>query len=150
MLDFQKKLVQESWIEASADKDLFIATLYDIFFDMTPRSRLKFKRNLKLHSKNIVAMIESIIERLNTLDKIMPELIPSGARHKDYLVTPEEFEHFRIALLKTIEHFLEQKYTDELEEAWNVVYRFMSSTMCSAMRVAPNHLSFEIDSFSRP
>ena len=150
MLDIQKQLVKNSWFEASSDKELFISTLYENFFNMTPRSRLKFKRNLKLHSRTIVAMMESVISRLNELDLVMPELIPSGARHKDYLVTYEEFDYFRIALLQTLKHFLGENYTEELEEAWSVVYRFISSTMCSAMRIAPDQATFEVDSFSRP
>ena len=150
MLDCQKKLVQDSWSKVTIDEDLFITTLYDTFFEMTPRSRLLFKRNLKLHRKNIIAMLGSVINRLDKLDMVMPDLIPSGSRHKGYNVTPDDFENFRIAILKTLKHFLAQDYNNELEEAWNVVYQFISSTMCSAMRVAPDQVLLDIDSFSRP
>lgn len=150
MLDAEKRLVQTSWQKASSDKELFIETLYANFFEMSPRSRLLFKRDLKLHQRSIVAMLGSTIERLDTLELVMPELIPSGARHKDYRVTQDDFELFRIALLDTLKFFLAQDYTEDLEDAWNTVYRFIASTMCSAMRITPGQLTFDVDSFSRP
>ena len=150
MLDAQKQLVQTSWQHASIDKELFISTLYNNFFEISPRSRVLFKRNMKIHQRNIVAMLGSTIERLDTLHLIMPDLIPAGSRHKLYNVSPDHFESFRLALLKTLEQFLNQEYTTELEDAWNIVYEFISSTMCSAMRTSPDHTSFDIDSFERP
>ncbi|MDH3326983.1 MAG: globin domain-containing protein [Gammaproteobacteria bacterium] len=135
MIDAQKKLVQNSWLEVSADKDQFIATLYDNFFELSPRSRFLFKRDLKLHTRNIVAKIESVIKDLNALDRVMPELIPTGGRHKDYGVTHDEFELFHVALLNTLKQFIGEGYTEELEEAWSIMYRLISSTMCSAMRI---------------
>ena len=135
MKDKQIMLVQESWKLAMYDEDEFINLVYDNLFEISPESRQLFKRNLKMQSKKIMNMFGSVIEKLDRLELVMPDLIPAGRRHKDYGVDSKNFEDFRIALLRALKTVLKNEYSSELEEAWNVVYRFISSTMCSAMRL---------------
>ncbi|MDX1812464.1 MAG: globin domain-containing protein [Gammaproteobacteria bacterium] len=139
MKDSQITLVQSSWHYAMQDQDRFISIVYDNLFEISPKTRLLFKRNLKMQQKKIMTTLGATIDSLDDPGSIMYDLIPIGMRHSDYNVSQEDFANFRTALLKAIKTILQDEYTAALEEAWIAIYKFIMDTMCSAMRASVNY-----------
>jgi nitric oxide dioxygenase len=133
MNDRQIILVKESWLVLERQED-FVEVFYDTLFSIKPELRRLFKRNIHMQGRKILSMLGYSIEHLNDFEKVVPALISSGIRHIDYGVEILDFAVFREALLKTLQHYLKDDYSDEIKTAWNNAYNLIESIMCSTMK----------------
>lgn len=128
----QKELVQSTWAQvvpiAGVAADLF----YNKLFELDPALRPLFPEDMAEQKKKLMAMIGVAVRGLDDLDKLVPALQGLGRGHVAYGVKDEHYATVGAALLWTLGQGLGPAFTDEVKEAWTVVYTLIADTMKGA------------------
>eukprot|EP00980_Cylindrotheca_fusiformis_P012811 scaffold3151_cov110-Cylindrotheca_fusiformis.AAC.9 len=88
-------------------------------------------RTFLVHARSVVSMLDVVVNMLGPdLTPVMETLEDLGARHVRYDVVPEHYPIVGEALLKTLETALgNDVWTPTVQEGWQGVYEFISSSM---------------------
>ena len=139
MTPARQQLIRSSWsaIEPIADDaaKLFFARL----LDLDPRIAPLF-RHADMEKQRMLLMqtLGVVVNNIDRLDQILPEVEALGRRHASYGVWPEQYATVGSALLWTLERGLGDDFTEETAYAWGDAYRRVSSVMIEAAQlVAP-------------
>lgn len=128
----QKELVQSTWAQvvpiAGVAADLFYAKL----FELDPALRPLFPEDMAEQKKKLMAMIGVAVRGLDDLEKLVPALQGLGRGHVAYGVKDSHYATVGAALLWTLGQGLGEAFTDEVKEAWTVVYTIIADTMKGA------------------
>jgi hemoglobin-like flavoprotein len=76
------------------------------------------------------------VQGLERLDQLVPAVEALGRRHVGYGVRDEHYLTVGTALLDTLNRFLGEDFTPELQGAWETVYQLLASTMMNTTRAA--------------
>jgi serine/threonine protein kinase/hemoglobin-like flavoprotein len=82
----------------------------------------------------IVQAIGSAVAGLQDLTRLVPLLTQLGARHVAYGLSEEHFKIGGEVLMLTLKETLGDLFTKEVENAWSMVYGFISANMISGFR----------------
>merc|ERR1712048_428931 len=82
----------------------------------------------------VVNAVGSAVAGLQDINQLVPQLTSLGMRHVGYGIPEEYFEIGGRALALTLKEGLGDLYTLEVEQAWTMVYGFISATMVNGMR----------------
>jgi len=134
--------------------------LYRVFFEMLPEAmdsfplhvRVKYQDYLlggpeadrDLHNSpalanlfaKVINAIGCTVAGLQESDKLVPLLTNLGMRHISYRVREEFWPVLSKAMNITLRDLLGEAFTQEVENAWNIVYGFMSQIMIQGLRRA--------------
>jgi len=125
----QKRLVRES-LEAIREYSNAVTKLfYGRLFEVAPEVRGLFKNSLEDQSKKLLEMLGTIVDSLDRLQELEPQLIELGRRHTGYGVKPEHYALMRTALLWSIARALDSEFDAETKMAWNDLLRVVTAVM---------------------
>jgi len=134
--------------------------LYSVFFEMLPEAmdsfpldvRVKYQdyllggpeaegdlRNSAALANLFAKVIQAIgctVAGLQESDKLVPLLTNLGMRHITYRVREDFWPVLGKAMNITLRDLLGEAFTQEVENAWNIVYGFMSQIMIQGLRRA--------------
>lgn len=79
--------------------------------------------------KKLLAALTLTVNSARKLDVLVPVLRELGAKHAGYGVRPEHYPIVGGILLQTLEQFLGDAWTDEVEGAWTEAYGVIQSVM---------------------
>ncbi len=113
-------------------KDQTAELFYRKLFQMDPEMKPLFKGDMKAQGDKFVAPINLVVNSLNNLDHVAPELQDMSRRQLDYGVKTEHYDTVGNALLWTLEQGLGNEFTDEVKTAWTTAYGIVASTMVDA------------------
>jgi class 3 adenylate cyclase/hemoglobin-like flavoprotein len=125
-------LVQSSFNYVSARSREFGERFYAMLFKANPELRPLFHNDLTIQAKMFVALLSSLVKGLNRMQEIAGGLRELGKRHREYKVTPTDYDKILRALLWTLEEFLADDFTPEIRHAWITVYGTIAETMIDA------------------
>jgi hemoglobin-like flavoprotein len=130
----QIKLVQDSFrlvlpIQLQAGQ-----IFYDRLFTLDPTLRPLFKEDLSNQIRALMAMLTTVVAKLNRLDELVPAVESLGRRHVQYGVQPEHYVTVGAALLDTLEQGLGPSFTDATREAWAAAFTTLATVMQEAAR----------------
>ena len=126
-------LIKESWISLREIDPVIISdTFYRKLFYDNPELRKMFPEKLNGQYQKLTDMLNSIIERIDNLDKLKGEITNMARRHVDYGVRPEHYNMVGTALLWTLQRGLGNEWTKEVKSAWINCYSIISGTMITA------------------
>ena len=111
-------LVQSSFDRVAVRSKEFGERFYANLFKANPEVRSLFQNDLAAQMKMLVSMLSSLVKGLNRLHEIEGGLRELGKRHRDYNVTPADYDKLARALLLTLEEFLAEDFTPEIRHAW--------------------------------
>ena len=74
---------------------------------------------------------------LNNLEAILPAVRSLGQRHAGYGVTAEHYQPVAEAFLWTLDHYLGDAFTPELQQAWVEAYTILAGAMIEASEAVP-------------
>ena len=135
MTSKQIELVRSSWAQVAAiDDETFGSRFYNRLFEMAPEIRAMFSRPIPQQSKKLLTILDHIIEKIDSLDDIIENVVKLAHRHEDYGVRPEHYTVVGEALLWTLEKELGPRWNEELKIAWTMCYVTMSTAMLQAMK----------------
>ena len=82
--------------------------------------------------QKLMAMISTIIGRLDKLNELNDEITSMAQRHVQYGVRPGHYKLVGNALLWTLKQGLGNEWTPEIEKAWTQCYSLISGVMIKA------------------
>ena len=144
-------LVIETWELArqrhTCEEDLANNTLFRLL-DLEPRIKTVFgfrpeqdvknnpmlRMGILVHGKAMIAMIDSVLSLLGPDIEVLEDLLSQlGVRHTRLGVEKEYFPLLGQALFSVLKDALGEKYTKEVEHAWNTVYASLSDEIIKGM-----------------
>ncbi len=128
----QKELVQTTWEQVVPISGVAADLFYGKLFELDPALRPLFPAEMAEQKKKLMMMITVAVRGLGDLEKLVPALQQLGRGHVAYGVKDEHYATVGAALLWTLGQGLGPAFTDEVKEAWTVVYTLMADTMKAA------------------
>jgi hemoglobin-like flavoprotein len=133
---FQKKLVQDSFVDISTIADDAAVLFYQRLFELDPALRPMFRGDMAEQRKKLMQMITAAVKGLDRLEQLVPVVQDLGRRHAGYGVQDSHYATVGEALLWTLAAGLGKAFTPEVKEAWAAVYGLIATTMQDAAREA--------------
>lgn len=133
-----KALVQKSFAQLQPYLDLFACAFYDALFAQHPHVRFMFSGDQGEQRRKLAAMLTTMVKGLDRMESAKPAIWALGRRHVHYGVRPIDYAIFWNVLLMTLEAFLQENFTSDVQKAWKAFYRCMSSIM---LGTTDRHLS---------
>lgn len=132
MTPSQIKLIQSSFAKVRPIAGTAGALFYERLFSLDPALRPMFKGDIAEQSRKLMLTLETVVDSLNDLDAIVPDVRALGIRHKAYGVKDRDYGTVGEALLWTLEQGLGEAFTPETREAWTAAYMLIAQTMQDA------------------
>jgi len=133
----QIALVQTSWQKVVPIKEKAAELFYGKLFELDPSLKPYFKGNMAEQGRKLMAMINTAVNSLNDLGKIVPAVQDLGKRHVGYGVKPAHYDTVATALLWTLGAGLGDAFTDEVKGAWTQTYVTLATVMQDAAAGVP-------------
>lgn len=127
-----KLLVQLSLDKALATTDRTAATFYRRLFEIDPSVRPLFKTDLEEQEQKFTSTLKVLVEGLDDLERVLPEVRNLGKRHVLYGVKDHHYDTVGTALLWTLEEEIGATFTPDVRSAWSDFYNLVAQTMKEA------------------
>jgi len=128
----QITLVQSSWQQVLPIKDTAATLFYSRLFELDPSLRGLFKGDLAEQGRKLMAMINTVVNRLDQLGPILGAVEDLGRRHAGYGVKDHHYDTVAEALIWTLGQGLGEGFTPAVKLAWADAY----TTLATAMKQA--------------
>src|SRR6266545_3427339 len=125
----QIELVQASFEKVRPIADQAAETFYERLFEIAPQYRSLFRNNMKKQGAMLMSTLGLAVGSLKNLEAILPAVQALGRRHAGYGVTAEQYQPVAEAFLWTLDHYLGEAFTPELQEAWVEAYTILAGAM---------------------
>jgi hemoglobin-like flavoprotein len=128
----QMKLIRQSFDSAAEFQIAFTKLFYGRLFELQPTLRPLFKISIEEQSKKLLDTLRAIVDGVDRIDELRPNLQELGRKHVTYGVKPEYYDVLRGALLWTFAQALGVEFDAETRAAWDQVLRLVSEIMIEA------------------
>lgn len=128
----QVTLVQTSWQKVVPIKEKAAELFYMKLFETDPALKPLFKGDIVEQGRKLMAMINTVVMKLDQLGDIVPAVQDLGKRHVAYGVKDEDYATVGGALLWTLGAGLGDAFTDDVKEAWTRAYTILAGAMKEA------------------
>lgn len=112
-------LIRSSWADVWTDKQLVAELFYTNLFKMDPSLRSLFPEQMTTQGEKLMSMLNVVVNNLERLDTLIPDVQALGRRHAAYGVKSNHFETVGAALISTLEQGLGEKFTLDTRVAWS-------------------------------
>ncbi len=124
-------------VQSSMQKVLFISEIaaelfYRRLFELDPALRPLFQGDMKEQGRKLIQMLHTVVDSLDQLATILPEVEAMARRHVIYGVQPQHYDTVGTALLWTLEQGLGNGFTAEVRAAWTEAYNLLAGVMQKA------------------
>ncbi|CAH3152669.1 unnamed protein product [Pocillopora meandrina] len=143
----QKYLVRETWETIEQHKNMVGKKTFLRFFEMNPDYQKLFPEfkdvdpvelentsALYGHAKRVMKAVENAVSSLDDAFSFAAYLEELGRRHIARALKPSYLDAMQEALMYNLKDLLRSQWTKETEEAWNRLFRFISSTMVKGLQ----------------
>ena len=134
---YQIELVQASFEKVRPIANLAAETFYMRLFEIAPEYRFLFKNNMSKQGAMLMSTLGLAVGSLNNLEAILPAVRALGKRHAGYGVTAEHYQPVAEAFLWTLNLYLGEEFTPELQQAWVEAYTILAGAMIEASEAVP-------------
>lgn len=123
-------LIKKSWSLLRKMDPLVLGDIFysKLFFE-NPELRKMFPQDMEGQYQKLIDMLDTIVKRLEKLDKLKGDIVAMAKRHNDYGVKPHHYNLVGKALLLTLQKVLGKEWTDEVRSSWINCYSILSGTM---------------------
>lgn len=128
----QIALVQTSWQKVVPIKDKAAELFYGKLFELDADLKPLFKGDMVEQGRKLMAMINTVVNKLDNLGDIVPAAQDLGKRHVAYGVKDAHYDTVAAALLWTLGAGLGDAFTDEVKGAWTEAYTILADAMKAA------------------
>jgi hemoglobin-like flavoprotein len=128
----QKDLVQASFAKVAPIADAAATIFYDRLFALDPRLRSLFAKDLTEQRRKLMAMLGVAVANLHRWEMVAPQVRELGQRHRDYGVSPADYDSVGTALIATLEIGLGAEFTPQIRDAWIACYAVVTTEMKDA------------------
>jgi hemoglobin-like flavoprotein len=128
----QISLVQASWQQVVPIADTAAGLFYSRLFELDPDLKHLFTSDITEQGRKLMAMISTVVAKLDSLGDILPAVQDLGRRHVAYGVDDHHYDTVGAALLWTLEKGLGAAFTPDVKEAWTAAYVTLAGAMKEA------------------
>lgn len=133
----QIEMVSKSWKQVLPISEQAAELFYGRLFELDPELKPMFKGDMTEQGRKLMTMINTAVNNISNVEKIIPALQDLGKRHVGYGVTDKHYATVAGALLWTLEQGLgKDVFTEELKEAWTLTYTTLANVMIEAADTA--------------
>ncbi|CAD5121361.1 DgyrCDS9883 [Dimorphilus gyrociliatus] len=138
----QIELISSSWKMAESDIEKVGVVMFIQLFEThpdvrdtftpfrgLPASELQYSSILKAHALRVMGTVEKVLARIDQRPKLIAMLHDLGRKHATYKAKREYFDLIGPQFLFAIRPSIESIWSDELEEAWLTLFRFVTHVM---------------------
>lgn len=129
-------LIRESWDKVFPIADTAAELFYGKLFELNPELKKLFPEEMQEQGRKLMTMINTAVNSLDNIEAVVPALQESDRRHVDYGVKDEDYDTVAEALIWTLGQGLGDDFTDDVKEAWVVVYTVLATTMKDAAKTS--------------
>lgn len=129
MTQREKQIVSESFPLIREIAIPVSLLFYGRLFDVDPSLRRLFTIDMKVQSKKLVAMLDTIVESIDDWERISPVLRELGQRHVAYGVKEQHYDTLCSALVWAFGQALQPGFDNEVRAAWTAVIRDVNTEM---------------------
>jgi nitric oxide dioxygenase len=104
---------------------------YGRLFEIAPAVKPLFRGDMKAQEKRLMEMLTVVINGLDNLQAVLPEVSALAKRHVEYGVKATDYAPVGEALLWTLERGLGEHWTPDVAVAWTAAYTALSDFMIS-------------------
>lgn len=133
----QIDLVQQSFARAERFRPHLIITFYTELFALEPSLKPLFKGDMELQRRKLAGMLKQVIEGLDQLEALLPEVRALATRHVGYGVEERHYDLVGKALLRALKHELGAEFCAETRAAWIAAYQVLADEMRRAAYANP-------------
>lgn len=133
----QIEMVSKSWKQVLPISEQAAELFYGRLFELDPELKPMFKGDMTEQGRKLMSMINTAVNNISNVEKIIPALQDLGKRHVHYGVTDKHYATVAGALLWTLEQGLGKDiFTEDLKEAWTLTYTTLANVMIEAANSA--------------
>lgn len=132
----QIELVKSSWQKVVPIKEKAAELFYAKLFELDASLKPLFKGDMKEQGRKLMAILNTVVTKLDQLGDIVPAAQDLGRRHGSYGVQPAHYDTVAAALLWTLAAGLGDAFTDEVKQAWTQAYGILAKVMIDAAESA--------------
>jgi hemoglobin-like flavoprotein len=132
----QIELVKSSWQKVVPIKEKAAELFYGKLFELDASLKPLFKGDMKEQGRKLMAILNTVVTKLDQLGDIVPAAQDLGRRHGTYGVQPAHYDTVAAALLWTLAAGLGDAFTDEVKQAWTQAYGILAKVMIDAAESA--------------
>jgi hemoglobin-like flavoprotein len=132
MNNTQITLVKESWAKVAPIAPTAATLFYERLFSVAPGVRPLFADDMSEQKRKLMEMLGAVVDGLDNLDAIVPDVQALGRRHAGYRAKPEHYDVVGDCLLWTLGQGLGDEFTPETRDAWAAAYGILASAMIEA------------------
>jgi hemoglobin-like flavoprotein len=125
----QIEMVRASWQDVMPIRDKAAELFYGKLFEMDPSLQQLFTDDMTGQGKKLMEMLDTIVQKLDRLGELLPEVRDLALRHVQYGVKDGDYDTVGGALLWTLKTGLGKAFTPGVAEAWNTAYTTLSDAM---------------------
>ncbi|KAK5618037.1 hypothetical protein CRENBAI_023197 [Crenichthys baileyi] len=104
----------------------------DVFFlfrDVQDLERLRTNRELRAHGLRVMSFIEKSVARLDQPERLEALAVELGKSHYHYNAAPKYYNYVGAEFICAVQPILKERWTTELEEAWKMMFQYLTSLM---------------------
>ncbi|KAM4723723.1 x globin [Anableps anableps] len=104
----------------------------DVFFlfrDVQDLEKLRTNRELRAHGLRVMSFIEKSVARLDQPERLEALAVELGKSHYHYNAPPKYFSYVGAEFICAVQPILKERWTTELEEAWKMMFQYVTSLM---------------------
>jgi hemoglobin-like flavoprotein len=125
----QKRLLRESFESIREYSNSVVLVFYGRLFEIAPQVRPLFKIEIRDQASKLMDMLTSMVDSLDHLEALRPQLEELGRRHAGYNVKPEYYQVLLTALMWAFGHALGMEFSRETRAAWEHLLTAVSAVM---------------------
>lgn len=110
----------------------FAAHFFNKLFLIDPALSLLLKQDQKVLEQRLMAMISAIVNGLEDIDILVPILQDFGKQHAEVNVDETHYSAVKTALFFALENVLENDWTADVKDAWEVIFTVIIDIMKEA------------------
>jgi nitric oxide dioxygenase len=117
MTSEQVKAIQDSFAKVAPISEQAAGIFYGRLFEIAPAVKPLFRGDMKEQKKRLMEMLTVVINGLDNLEAVLPEVSALAKRHVEYGVKVTDYAPVGEALLWTLERGLGEHWTPDVAAA---------------------------------
>lgn len=126
------RVVQASFAELAPLAPAAGRIFYRELFLLDPTLKTMFVGNLERQGEKLMQMIGAAVHLADQPQRLLPVLRQLGQRHAGYGVRTSHYDIVGLALVRTLELTLGERFDADVRAAWIKFYRLVATTMIDA------------------
>jgi hemoglobin-like flavoprotein len=137
-MGWQAHLLEQSVTTLAPVGKAFSARFYETLFLEFPNLMPLFHGvSMKDQHQKLWSTLTVVAQGFRHRDELTSTLLELGAKHKAYGVRPQDYDTVRVTLLKTLQEFLGESWSTEMQLAWSMALYDVSQVMLQGAHQTP-------------